>query len=57
MMLRNTKYLSEEVNSACVIKPWGQDDEQIVQQQRLELQIEMDGFVIQFHISHLKIQQ
>lgn len=46
--------LAEEVDSARVVQSWREDDEQVVQQQWFELQIKLDGLVVQLHIGHLR---
>lgn len=46
--------LAEEGDSTRVVQPGGQDDEQVVQQQRFELQVEVNGLVVQLHVGHLR---
>lgn len=37
-----------------MVQSWREDDQQVVQQQRLEVQIKVDGLVVQLHVSHLQ---
>lgn len=40
-----------------MVKPRGQHHQQIIKQQRFKLQIELNGLVIQLHISHLEMSK
>lgn len=35
-----------------MIHPWGQHQQEIVQQQRFEVQVKLDGLVVQFNVGH-----
>lgn len=40
-----------------MVKPRGQHHQQIIKQQRFKFQIELNGLVIQLHISHLEMSK
>lgn len=47
-------YLTEEGDSTSMIQPGRQHHQKVVEQQGFKLQIKMDCFIIQLHISHLR---
>ena len=43
----------EETHGPGVVHAWGQDHQQVVDEQRLVLEVELKGLVIQFNVGHL----
>lgn len=39
-----------------MVEPGREDDEQVVQQQRLEVQVEVDGLVVELHVGYLQFK-
>lgn len=47
-------HLDEIVDSSCVVQPGGQNQEQVIQQHGFEIQVELNGFVVELYICNLK---
>ena len=46
-------YLHEEVDGPGVVQPGGEHHHEVVEQHGLEVQVELDGFVVQLNVGHL----